>query len=286
MLSTTDKKEMKTKEEILKWLHKHNADNEAIYEVVSIENQLMVNVKGNLSLCDLKIDHLPFQFFQVEGSVNISYNGLKSLKNSPITVTRNFDCSSNHLDSLEYSPQYVGNTYDCSNNYIRSCKGLPSKLRCLIMNRNKLESFESLKDLSIEVLNVNNNKLKNFKYCPPVNTLYSINNYLQSLLDLPDIKTLYILQNHFDLMKFWKETDGDQKIFERGDKNIKLLCFALNKKIEDDLSEEEIEYLLSQDTSFWIMQAIKQKALYEQKNILDEIHINDNNKQKNPVHKL
>ena len=56
----------------------------------------------------------------VEGSLDVSFHDLKSLKGIPKEITENFKCSSNRLQSLKDGPQKVGGEYDCIFNQINN----------------------------------------------------------------------------------------------------------------------------------------------------------------------
>ena len=61
----------------------------------TINNDLTVDVDGDVDLYNKNLTKIPVQFNEVLG---------------------NFDCSYNNLESLEWHPKYVGGDFDCSHN--------------------------------------------------------------------------------------------------------------------------------------------------------------------------
>ena len=95
-----------TKDEIKEWLDKHNVSN------YTINDDLTVDVNGNVYLWFSQLSSIPFQFGEVTGSFNCNYNKVKSLKRAPTSVGGNFGCFSNNIKSLKYLPKTIkGNLY-------------------------------------------------------------------------------------------------------------------------------------------------------------------------------
>ena len=88
----------KTREEVEAWLKKMMVKNYTINE------DLTVDVDGNVSISDKKISVLPVKFKNVTGYFDCSLNKLTSLKGAPREVGRSFYCFKNKLTSLEGAP--------------------------------------------------------------------------------------------------------------------------------------------------------------------------------------
>lgn len=106
------KKTMKffTKEKVQAWLDEMNVKN------YQINDDLTVNVNGNVKLSTKKIIELPIQFNHVVGDFDVSSNRLTSLEGSPNVVEGNFNCMFNYLPNLKGAPQKVMGNFNCSMN--------------------------------------------------------------------------------------------------------------------------------------------------------------------------
>jgi hypothetical protein len=65
----------------------------------------------------------------VDGTVNISNNGLKKIPLKFGKVSGSFDCSFNILTSLEGSPRSIGGNFNCDRNRIKSLKEGPKEVK-------------------------------------------------------------------------------------------------------------------------------------------------------------
>jgi hypothetical protein len=108
-----------TKEQIQAWLDEMKISH---YE---INNDLTVNVKGNVKLSTKKIIELPVKFNSVLGDFDISSNKLTTLEGSPNEVSGNFNCMFNYLPNLKGAPEKVGASFNCSMNRLTSFLGGP-----------------------------------------------------------------------------------------------------------------------------------------------------------------
>jgi hypothetical protein len=75
-----------------------------------------IDVDGRVDLSFNGLTELPLIFNKVSGNFNCSYNQLTTLKGSPRWVGSNFNCYNNQLTSLEFSPDYVGDDFLCNYN--------------------------------------------------------------------------------------------------------------------------------------------------------------------------
>jgi len=70
-------------------------------ENYTINDDLSIDVDGDVSLTSNGLEYLPVRFNYVSGSFYCYKNELKSLKGSPQTVGGHFYCHSNKLKTLE-----------------------------------------------------------------------------------------------------------------------------------------------------------------------------------------
>ena len=77
-------------------------------EDYTINDDLSIDVDGDVELYRQRLEYLPLKFNYVDGNFNCSNNKLKTLEGSPKTVGGNFDCSYNKLKGLEHFPEVSG----------------------------------------------------------------------------------------------------------------------------------------------------------------------------------
>ena len=80
---------MMNKSEIEKWLKKYGIENYTIHD------NLVVDVNGDVYLCNKILTELPFQFGNVTGYFHCSNNKLTSLQYCPASVDGSFYCFDN-----------------------------------------------------------------------------------------------------------------------------------------------------------------------------------------------
>ena len=128
---------MKTKQEIIKRLDKYKV------KKYTINDDLTVDVDGNVMLNSRRLYEIPFQFGNVTGCFTCYNNELSSLKHCPKYVGGYFDCSSNLLNSLEHCPKHIVSDFVCSNNKLTSLEHctryVGGNFQCF---NNKLTSLE------------------------------------------------------------------------------------------------------------------------------------------------
>jgi hypothetical protein len=98
------------KQEIVEWLTKYN-----ITKYI-INDDLTVDVDGEVDLKRKCLYRIPVQFGTVAASFTCAINYLTSLKNCPHTIGGNFYCSVNDITSFQYCPKYIGGSFFCVNN--------------------------------------------------------------------------------------------------------------------------------------------------------------------------
>jgi len=67
-----------------------------------------INVEGHVDMSERELDKIPFQFGEVTGNFDCSFNNLTSLEGAPEEVGDDFNCLDNPLESLEGAPDWVG----------------------------------------------------------------------------------------------------------------------------------------------------------------------------------
>jgi hypothetical protein len=121
-------------------------------ENYTINDDLSIDVDGNVIFHNIKLKEIPLKFNRVSGYFNCRFNKLTSLYNSPQWVGGNFYCYNNKLTSLEYLPKYIGGDIHCDGNKIWSFGGIPDNFRGeLYCSGNPIANiwklFESVKDI-------------------------------------------------------------------------------------------------------------------------------------------
>ena len=100
------------------WLKKYEVENYTINEDMSID------VDGDVDLTDSSLIEIPVKFRSVSGSFYCYNNLLTSLEGCPEVVNNDFYCYGNQLTSLLGGPKKVGD-FSCSGNLLTSLEGCP-----------------------------------------------------------------------------------------------------------------------------------------------------------------
>lgn len=157
------------------WLNDKNISN------YTINDDLTVDVKGNVDLMGEELTEIPIQFGKVEGDFLCSHNNLTSLKGCPKEVGGEFNCSKNKLtsleggpekvsgdfycsknilNSLEYCPENIGGNFNGGNNQLTSLEGAPRTVkRYFMFHDNPLEN-KALFDMNLEQIHQYNTSMK------------------------------------------------------------------------------------------------------------------------------
>lgn len=150
-----------TKEKVEEWLIGYKVTNYTINE------DLTVDVNGNVNLSQMSLYYLPLMFGVINGNFNCSSNELTSLLGCPKQVKGDFNCMKNKLTTLEHSPilvygyygccynkltnlegiaSYVGGDFDCGNNQLKTLKYSPLEVGgnfyCMVNPIENLNNFE------------------------------------------------------------------------------------------------------------------------------------------------
>jgi hypothetical protein len=147
---------LKTKDEIEAWLDKMQITN------YKINDDLSVNVHGDVMLHNRYFNKIPVQFGIINGDFIIDYNCLTSLKGGPTIVTGNFDCSHNRLESLEYCPKEVGGIFVFRGNKLSTLDHLPQSVGVFAVYDSE---FKNLTGFKTQVTNYFIHKCKFLSDC-------------------------------------------------------------------------------------------------------------------------
>lgn len=148
------------------------SDTEAILKDLGIKNykineDLTVDVKGNVQISRKGLTSIPVQFGIISGDFNCDNNKLTSLEGSPKEVKGSFDCSVNELTSLQGGPKEVGSSFYCGYNNLTTLDGSPKEVKGNFYSyNNKLKSLQgSPKEVGGSFL-CSNNKLTSLQGSP------------------------------------------------------------------------------------------------------------------------
>jgi hypothetical protein len=108
-----------TREEVIQVCKRYDIKN------YTINDDLSIDVDGNVNLTSNGLEYLPLKFNYVGGGFSCSNNRLKTLEGCPQTVGGNFYCNNNKLVSLEGCPQTVGGYFYCTNNKLKDLEYFP-----------------------------------------------------------------------------------------------------------------------------------------------------------------
>ncbi len=262
---------LKTKDEILSWLEKydheyqdkikkntyelidlHDDMNQALFnEMIKKDNlpfyyfqklkseghQYIVNAKGDVNICNQKLEKIPFQFYHVDGSFNCANNQLRSLKGFPILVSGNFFCQYNQITSLQYGPSTIKGGLYCYENKLTSLKGCPQYVG---------DNFFCA-----------HNQLTSLEYCPQSigGNFDCYHNPLTSLEYFPEkINGNIFLNNNEKLLKYKKDSND----------------IHIQNMSDDD-------FLNQRAFAFWKQFYLKEKIEKENTQIMDNLNLDEKN---------
>ena len=87
-------------------------------------NNGLVDVDGDVYLCNKKLTKLPLNFGEIKGYFTCINNKLTTLKGCPVRVDGDFDCGYNKLTKLDYLPEFIGGDFYCGCNSLRTFTNL------------------------------------------------------------------------------------------------------------------------------------------------------------------
>lgn len=109
----------------------------------SINNDMTIDVTGDVDLSKMKLKTLPLNFNKVTGDFYCSFNNLTSLEGCPKIIGGEFSCNDNELKSLKYGPIKIGTSYNCSKNNLTDLIGAPTNIsRLFDCSHNPLKSLK------------------------------------------------------------------------------------------------------------------------------------------------
>lgn len=185
-----------TKEKIEKWI-KNYCVKKSIKKII-INDDLTVDIVGDINFRSRNIYTIPFQFNEVSGFFDCSRNSLESLQGCPKKVGGYFCCDENNLVNLEFSPIGVLGNYYCRDNQLISLKGCPKTMnKHFSCSQNEIVSLEHGPENVHGVFECSFNKLTSLKGMPHQVTeeFFCIGNDIVNLQDV-DIEKHYFLEFH------------------------------------------------------------------------------------------
>jgi hypothetical protein len=196
----------KNEEDIHRICKKYNITN------YTINDDLSIDVDGNVNLYNKGLTKIPLKFNKVNGDFNCYNNKLTSLEGAPKEVNGDFDCTSNKLTSMEGAPNKINGHFDCHNNKLTSLEGAPKEVtgdfHC---SRNNLYSFYNL---TIDVIG---------KVYYDINPIVCFKNLVRQDSELIyEFNELYVIQEVNGEWSIYKHRmDEFVDMFERPEPNYK-----------------------------------------------------------------
>lgn len=224
-----------TQKEVKFWLDEYKITNYTINE------DLSVDVKGDVNLTDKKLTHLPIQFNNVTedfycddnfltdmqgfprvilGDINCWNNKISSFKGCPYHIEGSLYCQENQLRSLEFCIEKIGKTFCCSENKIPNLKFGPKYVGAdYICHSNQIISFASA----------------------PIEVAGKMDFYDNPLERIDDLKTIFFGKFRHSVMDYHKKIKGledyynEYGILELNSKTIQAILLAndLTKDLEN-----------------------------------------------------
>jgi len=152
-----------TREEVIKVCRRYK-----IYSY-TINDDLSIDVDGNVELYSKNLEYLPLKFNYVNGYFNCDYNNLKTLEGCPQTVGGDFNCYSSGLKTLEGCPQTVGGDFNCYSNELKSLEGSPRTINGRFScSNNELKTLKGSPQTIGGSFYCADNELRDLEYFPEV----------------------------------------------------------------------------------------------------------------------
>jgi hypothetical protein len=127
----------------------------------------LVDVDGDVNLAYQGLSKLPLKFGRVTGNFWCSYNQLTSLEGCPKEIGEDFSCHNNNLTSLEGCPTEIGGDFFCSYNQLTTLEGCPTEIGgSFWCSKNQLTSLEGCPPEIRGNFWCQNNKLTSLENCP------------------------------------------------------------------------------------------------------------------------
>jgi len=153
-----------TREGVIEVCRKYKIEN------YTINDDLSIDVNGDVELDSENLKYLPLKFNYVSGYFGCSNNNLETLKGCPQRVGSGFSCHHNKLKSLIGCPQTIDGDFYCSNNKLKSLIGCPQTVDGdFYCSNNKLKSLEGSPQTVGGDFYCFINELKDLEHFPEVN---------------------------------------------------------------------------------------------------------------------
>lgn len=124
----------------------------------TINDDLTIDVDGDVVFYGLDLYKIPFKFGKVTGNFICNSNKLESLEGCPYYVGKMFNCSSNNLKSLEYGPKEVGGPYDCTFNELDNLDGIAPEIGdSLYCHDNNITNLDIISNIEGDIYCGSNN---------------------------------------------------------------------------------------------------------------------------------
>jgi hypothetical protein len=121
-----------TREGVIEVCRKYKIEN------YTINDDLSIDVNGDVELDSKNLKYLPLKFNYVSGDFYCLDNNLESLEGSPQTVGGGFLCAYNKLKTLEDSPQTVDGNFYCGDNELTDLEHFPEVNGIIDIEENKV----------------------------------------------------------------------------------------------------------------------------------------------------
>jgi hypothetical protein len=138
--------------------------------LVRMNDDLSVNVLGDVDISGEGLKKIPVKFAFVDGNFICKMNQLTNLENSPRVVTGYFDCSINNIKTLIGGPKHVERGYYCSHNELTNLEGFPVHCKTVFnCTFNELTSLKGMPEITkVDYVDCSFNNLKTLSNGPRV----------------------------------------------------------------------------------------------------------------------
>jgi hypothetical protein len=106
----------------------HNLCKEYGITNYTINDDLSIDVDGDVDLANRGLTKIPIKFRNVSVYFNCGGNQLTTLEGAPQSVGGDFFCTYNQLTTLEGAPQTVGGDFYCNDNQLTTLEGAPQSV--------------------------------------------------------------------------------------------------------------------------------------------------------------
>ena len=227
-----------TKAEVIKACNRYGIGN------YTINDDLSIDVDGDVGLNFKRLEYLPLRFNYVSGGFSCRRNILVSLEGSPQTVGRDFFCYENELKTLEGCPQTVDGNFYCEYNKLKTLEGCPQTVGgdfgCSL---NELKSLKGCPQTVDGDFGCFNNKLESLEGCPQTvnGDFRCYRNELVSLKGSPQTVSggFNCRYNKLKDLEHFPEVSGDIDIRYN---TVYLLLYTFIKKADSFMIEDFNDY--------------------------------------------